>query len=164
LAIKATVHANTRLWFELRGGGEAESSMARLCRTRARPRWRRSPVVAFLDPRPCPRGVSGYHPHTDEAIAALEPVSACADLEYVSHRGTLPEDGEDAARAASVLDRLARSVALEGAGRYADALEQASLAVADAEDLGAPAVMAQALLQRGTVHAHQRQGERTGSC
>ncbi|MCX4244190.1 serine/threonine-protein kinase [Paraliomyxa miuraensis] len=97
--------------------------------------------------------------HSDEAIAALEPIAACADLEHVRHRGELPKDGEAATQAEAILARVARSVALEGAGRYAEALELASEAVEDANRLGSDAVLARALVQRGKVHVHERQGE-----
>ena len=95
----------------------------------------------------------------DEAIEALDPVSACADLEYVRHHELLPAGAERAARVDTLRATVARSSALSAAGRYADSLVVATEAVHDADDLGMASIAAQAHLQLGKVHTQMRDGE-----
>lgn len=95
----------------------------------------------------------------DEALEGLDPVSACRDVEYVRHRGSLPEHGEPADRAAALSADIARASALEAAGRYPEALEVATEAVAGADALGFAPIMARAHFQLGKVRMVMRQGE-----
>ncbi len=95
----------------------------------------------------------------DDAIAELDPVVGCADVEYVRHRGSLPEGTEQAARGEAVLASVSRSSALTAAGQYAEALEQATAAVADADALDFTPIAARAHLQLGKVNLQMRRGE-----
>jgi tetratricopeptide (TPR) repeat protein len=95
----------------------------------------------------------------DEALEGLDPVSACSDAEHVRHRGSLPESGEQAEQAAALLASIARSSALEAAGRYTEALAVAAEATAGGDALGFQPIMARAHLQLGKVHTVMRQGE-----
>jgi tetratricopeptide (TPR) repeat protein len=96
---------------------------------------------------------------TDEALARLEPVSVCRDVERSRQHGSLPEDGEQAETAAALLASLARSSALEAAGRYSEALDVATEAAAGADALGFAPIVARAHLQLGKVQMVMRQGD-----
>jgi len=97
--------------------------------------------------------------HADEALEGLEPVSPCSDAEHVRHRGSLPEGSEQAEQASLLLAGVARSSALEAAGRYMEALDAAVEAARGADALGFQPIMARAHLQLGKVHMLMRQGE-----
>ena len=95
----------------------------------------------------------------DEALEGLEPVEPCSDVEHVQHRGSLPAGSEQAEHAEEILAAIARSAALEAAGRYTEALEVADEATKSADALGFRPVMARAHLQLGKVRMALRQGE-----
>ena len=95
----------------------------------------------------------------DEALAELDPVSPCNDAEHVRHRGSLPPSGEQAEQATLLLAGVARSSALEAAGRYTEALDVAAEVTRGADALGFQPIMARAHLQLGKVRMAIRQGE-----
>jgi eukaryotic-like serine/threonine-protein kinase len=95
---------------------------------------------------------------SDDAVAQLGRVDACSDTDHVRHRGALPR-GEQLERAEAILASVARSSALQAAGRYEEALARATEAHAGADALALTPVAARAHLQLGKVYMVLRQGE-----
>ncbi len=83
------------------------------------------------------------------AVASLPPLDACADADALRDEHPLPSDPDVRARLDEALHGLDRVLALERAGKLADAADAASELVAENEQLDYPPLLAQALRLRG---------------
>jgi tetratricopeptide (TPR) repeat protein len=101
--------------------------------------------------------VSSALASADDAVAqqsvrildTLGPVDACADLDRLAMDLPLPEDPRTAAAVADVRQELARIEVLTRAGKFVDAGTAVDAAVATAESLGYPPVLAEARHAQG---------------
>jgi tetratricopeptide (TPR) repeat protein len=88
------------------------------------------------------------------ASASLSGLDRCADVEALLAEVPAPEDPVIAGRAIELRGDLAEIKALRFAGQIDEALVRAEQAVAIASELGHPATLARALLQRGDVQLY----------
>jgi tetratricopeptide (TPR) repeat protein len=82
-----------------------------------------------------------------QATQALPRVEGCAALQALSGRVPPPQEPEALQRLRATQAEVARSLALRGAGRFAEALKVAEGAVASADALGHAPLQADALLE-----------------
>lgn len=87
--------------------------------------------------------------HALEAAGGLSPVSDCADVVALSTPVAAPDDPISQTRLTQLHLQLARVKALEGAGKFDAAKEEAEKAVGEATLLAYPPVLAEALAQEG---------------
>ena len=85
------------------------------------------------------------------AAASLPPLATCADTEALTQAIPPPEEPEAAARVRAQREALARAKSLEDAGRYAPAVQLATAALAEAEDVRYAPLAAEALLRMGSA-------------
>ncbi len=93
-------------------------------------------------------------PVVERAVAAVEglsPLAGCADTAALLGRAAPPRDPATAAKVAAVRDDLARSVALEQAGRYAEGLARSRAAVLAAQAIQDKALLSEAIFMRGKL-------------
>ena len=86
-----------------------------------------------------------------EAATHLPRLEQCADLEALAAEVKPPADPRVAAAVESVRSTLAQSRALEGGGKYQDALDVTESALASAEPLDYPPLAAEILLRKGEL-------------
>jgi tetratricopeptide (TPR) repeat protein/predicted Ser/Thr protein kinase len=87
------------------------------------------------------------------AAAQLPPLTTCADLDALSAQVRPPEDPEVARVVGEVRETLTQAQALADAGKYVDASDVATAAVATAAEIDYPPVAAEALLLQGELLA-----------
>ena len=86
------------------------------------------------------------------AIGELPEIGRCADVDYVSAEHPPPESAADAAAIEAARGQLARALALERAGRFADALEVLDSGLSDrADSIRYRPFIAEVALARGSV-------------
>ncbi len=86
------------------------------------------------------------------AIGELPEIGRCADVDYVSAEHPPPESAADAVAIEAARGQLARALALERAGRFADALEVLDSGLSDrADSIHYRPFIAEVALARGTV-------------
>jgi tetratricopeptide (TPR) repeat protein len=86
-----------------------------------------------------------------QAAASLGGLASCAGKKLLTSRIRPPKDEATAARVRAIQERLAAALALQEAGRYAEALPVARAAAADATAVGFRPLEARALLREGVV-------------
>jgi eukaryotic-like serine/threonine-protein kinase len=86
------------------------------------------------------------------AVAALPPVAGCADTTALTQAVPPPDDPALARKVSAARTILARAKAHEDAGQYAQGLVVAAPVLADAETTAYKPLLAEALLQRGSLH------------
>jgi tetratricopeptide (TPR) repeat protein len=103
------------------------------------------------------RGERDTIEHAVASVAALEPLSACADLAALTAPVRPPSDAATRARLESLRTRLAEARVLADAGRAAAANDAAIAALDEARAIGFRPAIAEALLVAAT--AEQRTGD-----
>ena len=89
--------------------------------------------------------------HSVDVVQKLPLIAPCGNLDALAAEVPPPEDPEVAARVDALRERLSRAVALEDAGRYADALELATPLAVEAERLAYRPVWAEVTLVQGRI-------------
>ena len=87
-----------------------------------------------------------------ETAMSLRPIKDCADVARLSMAVTPPEDEAVRTKVAELGKELARAKVLEAAGSYKAGEEVASKVAAAAKETGYPPIVADALLELGTIH------------
>jgi len=93
-----------------------------------------------------------------EAVSGLNPLSDCADVKTLSTPLALPDKPGALAELSRLHQLLARSKALESAGRFAEGLEVATEAVTHARALMHAPALAEALEQQGACSMRMVRG------
>ncbi|MDC0721145.1 serine/threonine-protein kinase [Nannocystis bainbridge] len=90
-------------------------------------------------------------PAAVQSVARLPALDRCADAPALTAAIPPPDDPHTRARVQGLRETLARAEAQETAGRYAQGLELTRATLADAEALGYPPLVSEALLRLGSL-------------
>jgi len=92
---------------------------------------------------------------TVDLVHALPPVAECGDLDVLADPTRPREDPAIVAEVDAIRARLSAAEANDDAGRFAAGLDITRAALAEAQALGHPPLVAEALLLTGRLQAHQ---------
>ncbi len=112
---------------------------------------RRTSALAALVELFSRRGDVDVLDNAAQAVAALPPVSACADIDALQAPNTPPGDAATRVHVDELRDALARVEALHHAGKYAEGLERATLVANEANATGYAPLVAEVLYVRGEL-------------
>jgi serine/threonine protein kinase/tetratricopeptide (TPR) repeat protein len=108
-------------------------------------------VLVSADPELMPKAI--------QMVGALPRLDRCADVSALLAEHAPPEDPAVAAEVAGIEEQLADAKALESAGRYHEALEQATSARERAELTSHPPILARVLARQGQLRARLDEAE-----
>ena len=97
--------------------------------------------------------------HATTAVAELPALASCADADALASELPPPDDPQRAARVAELRQELARAQAEESAGKYVAAESRAAAVNNEANKLGHPPLIAEALLRWGSASMQRGGGE-----